>query len=218
MVTVAHVVVLPSVLTTSRVPFSVSVYLLLWVLLLLFQAQAHLPHVSFTIFVSQLLSQLLRRSFCTIFTSFLCISFHVMSSSSFWRSNIVCEHRFLSSVPPRPFFSAHCVLFLLTSPHVVLGPWFLPHAGHTSHTSLPILYKASHVQTLLMCIALSCLRCHCVSFLDLNKCRDAALSIPFAASIFPEVFPSDHSESRISQSFSQVMLELPVFSFDGFSV
>ena len=63
-----------------------------------------------------------------------------------------------------------------------------------------------------MCIALSCPLGHCVSCLDLNKCRDAALSILFAASSV--VFPSDSSQSRIPQGFSQVVFELSVFSFE----
>ena len=61
-----------------------------------------------------------------------------------------------------------------------------------------------------MCIALSCPLGHCVSCLDLNKCRDAALSILFAASSV--VFPNDRSQSRIPQGFSQVVFELSVFS------
>ena len=58
-----------------------------------------------------------------------------------------------------------------------------------------------------MCIALSCLLCHCVSCLDLIKYREAALSIPFAC-IFPKVFPVIILHLANSQNFSRVVLEL----------
>ena len=111
---------------------------------------------------------------------------HVMSSSLLWRSSVVCVN--LDSFPSSSFFlvknfsltTAYCFSWHLYPRSWVSG--HPPHAGHTPHATLPALYKASHVQTPLMCIALRCPRCHCVSCLDRNRCSEAVLSIPFAAS------------------------------------
>ena len=159
---------LPSVQTTSRVRLSVSVLLLL--VLLLLQAQAHL----FAAVLAQTSS------------SFLCVSFQKMSSSFFWRSSVDCANTdsFLRSFSSLFVMKISLITAYCFSWHLHMRSWVsgsFPHAGNTSHATLHALNEASHVP--LMCIVISCPRCHCVSCLDLNKCRDAAVSIPLDAII-----------------------------------
>ena len=179
---------------------------LLWVPHIL-QAQAHLFRASFTTFVSKLFSQTFPPRFrAQTSSSFLRVSFQKTAPRFFLEMQCrLCEHRFFSLILlvllRHELFSDHCVLCFSSHLHMwsqVSGS--IPHAGQTSHASLTALNKASHVQIPLMCIDLSCPRCHCVRCLDLNKRRDTALSVPFAASFLRSsrvIIPS-----RTPQGFS----------------
>ena len=139
------------------------------------------------------------------------------SSIFFWCSSVVCEHRLfphlllvlLRHEPP----SDHRVLLVLTSPHVALGIWLLPtrwaHVTRQSSCLEQGLARPYSVHVYRSQLSPLPLR----ELSGSHQLQGRCFVYPFR-SILPGVLPRDHSESRTSQSFSQVMFELPVFSFD----
>ena len=122
---------------------------------------------------------------CTNFIHFPVSSVHVTSSSLLWRSSVVYVNldSFLSSsffVKNFSLITAYCFSW-----HPTCGPESLVplHMLGTRHTPafLPCARHRTSIHRLCV-LLLGVFCCHCVSCLDLNRCRNAVLSIPFAAS------------------------------------